>query len=317
MNTDRRILRACTAAIVCAVLVRLLGPAVAAADQTRMASFLLFLQTGRVVRQAEMPESAPEETQAPTETCPEKREYLTFTAADAALVQVNDYAGLQPAVAELLTRPLEWSLTGEEPTVLIVHTHGSESYENTEGYTESSEYRTLQEQYNMISVGDRVAELLQAEGIGVLHDRQLHDYPSYNGSYANARESIRAYLQQYPSIRLVLDLHRDAAVDTTGVQVGYCVSTPEGEAAQVMLVVGGGNEAWQENMALAVKLQAGLETLCPGICRPISLRKAVFNQDLLPGAVLIEMGAAGNTRQEALRAAAYVAQVIAITGSTS
>lgn len=313
MNTDRKILRLCTAAVLCAVFLRLAGPSLAVWDHTELASFLLFLQTGRVVRQMEQ---IPEPETVTEETLPEPVEEVKFSLEDTERIQVNDYAGLQPDVAASLMTSVDWTLTGEEPTVLILHTHGSESYENTEGYTPSSEYRTLQEQYNMVSIGDRVAELLEEQGIQVLHDRQLHDYPSYNGSYGNARTSIQSYLASYPSIRLVLDLHRDAAVDATGSQIGRTVTAPEGEAAQVMLVVGGGNDNWQDNMAWAVQLQARLERLCPGICRPISLRKSAFNQDLSTGAMLIEVGAAGNTRQEALLSAEYLVRAIT-AGSTS
>ena len=82
-----------------------------------------------------------------------------------------------------------------------------------------------------------------------------------------------------------------------------------------MLVVGsdaGGlsHPHWQENMALAVKLHAQLEKNCPGICRPISFRSQCFNQDLSPGALLVEVGAAGNTRAEALLATEQLAQGI-------
>ena len=226
------------------------------------------------------------------------------------MVEVNDYAGKDPDIETLLLAPLDWDLTGDEPTVLIFHTHASESYTKTEQYTESSQYRTLNEEYNVISVGEQVAQLLEQQGICVLHDKSLHDYPSYNGSYSNSRASVEKYLQDYPSIRLVLDVHRDAMVDSMGKQIGYTVDTEKGKAAKVMLVVGGNNTAWKENMSLAVKLQARLETLCPGICRPISLRKSKFNQQLSPGAILIEMGAAGNTRQEALVAAEYVAEAV-------
>ena len=193
-----------------------------------------------------------------------------------------------------------------------------ESYEKTENYTESSAYRTLDENYNVISVGDHLAEILSRQGIAVLQDKTLHDYPSYNGSYSNSRKTLATYLQEYPSIQLVLDIHRDAMADSAGNQIGYTISTEKGTAAKVMLVVGCNNPGWQENAALAVKLQAQLEKLCPGICRPMSLRKSRFNQDLSPGAILIEMGAAGNTRQEALLAAEYVAEaILALAGGVT
>ena len=106
----------------------------------------------------------------------------------------------------LLRTPLTWQLRGEEPTVLILHTHATESYTKSgETYTETARWRTRDETYNMLSIGHRVGEILAENGITAIHDRSLHDYPSYNGSYTDARKSIAAYLEEYPSIRLVLD----------------------------------------------------------------------------------------------------------------
>lgn len=325
MDTDRKILRIGAAVILCAVILRLLSSTgfssvVSALNQTQAPSILLFLQTGRVVRdtqaQATEPEPTQEETVPATTQPVETAEPVTFSEEDAQLVSVNSYVSYETDLVQMLQQPLTWDLTQEDgPTVLILHTHGSESYTKTEDYEESSSYRTLDDGYNVISIGDRLTELLEAGGIQVLHDRTLHDYPSYNGSYDDARQMIRAYLSEYPTICMVLDIHRDAMEDADGNQIGYTVQTESGTAAKLMLVVGtdaGGltHPNWRENMALAVKLHAQLEKVCPGICRPISLRTSRFNQDLTTSAVLVEVGAAGNTRQEALTAIEYLAQGI-------
>ncbi len=306
MSPERKILRICATLLLCAVLVRVFGSLSNRADPADVAAAIIFLGTGRMVRQEE-PTEAPTEEAAVTE--PEQAP-VRFSSRDAALVEIGNYATAAVDAEQLLLKSLEWDLTGEEPTVLILHTHASESYENTEGYTPSSEYRCLDEQYNVISVGAHLAELLSRQGICVLHDKTLHDYPSYNGSYNNSRQTLSGYLQTYPSIRLVLDIHRDAMTDDAGNQLGYTQTTAKGTAAKVMLVVGCNNDAWEENAALAAKLQVLLEREAPGICRPLTLRQSRFNQDLSSGAVLIEMGAAGNTRQEALLAAEYVAGAI-------
>ena len=167
----------------------------------------------------------------------------------------------------------------------------------------------------MIAVGARLANALEQAGIHVLHDKTMHDADSYNGSYAHARTSIESYLAQYPSIRLVLDIHRDSAEDAEGNQINYTVSTENGASAKLMLVMGtdaGGLEhpAWQENLSLAFKLHAQLERICSDICRPMYLRTSRFNQDLCPGALLVEVGAAGNTQQEAMLAADILSQGI-------
>jgi len=164
----------------------------------------------------------------------------------------------------------------------------------------------LDEENNMLRVGQALADALTRAGIGVIHDEVLHDYPSYNGSYTHARESIEGYLEQYPSICLVIDLHRDAISDGRGNQLAYTL----GDTAQLMLVVGTNHENWTENMSLAVKLQARLEQENSGICRPMALRAQRFNQDLCPGAILVEVGAAGNTLDQALNAVGPLSQAI-------
>lgn len=316
MKPEQTALRLGTIVLIGAVLLRLLsnisGPAAQALPQTQLAQVLLFLQTGRLVDTAVLEvtppstEATPTESPAPTQppTPP-----AVFTAGQAQLILLRNTTSYELDPAGLLTQPLSWELTGDRPTVLILHTHGTESYADTENY------RSTNEAENMLAVGDRLAALLEAEGICVLHDRTLHDTESYNGSYAHARTSLEQYLSQYPSIQLVLDLHRDAAEDDAGNQIDYTVATPAGEAAKLMLVMGtdaGGfsHPRWQENMALAVKLQASLETICPEICRPIYVRTSRFNQDLSTGALLIEVGAAGNTLSEALLATEILAQGI-------
>ena len=312
MDNDRRIIHICTAVLLGVVILRLIsGPAGAAvknADMSDVASALLFLQTGRVVKLAN---NTDQQEQTPTQPQPEQPQAAApavFTAEDISRVSCNSANAID--VEQLLKVPLQWELTGDAATVLILHTHATESYTRTEEYAESSEYRTLDEGFNMVSVGEHLAKCLESSGIGVIHDRQLHDYPSYNGAYEQSRKTMQEHLQQTPSAALVLDLHRDAMVDSMGNQIGYTVETDAGEAAKVMLVVGQWNDNWQENMALAVKLHARLEQICPGICRPISIRGSRFNQDLSPGALLIEVGAAGNTRQEALRATEILAEAI-------
>lgn len=166
----------------------------------------------------------------------------------------------------------------------------------------------------MLSIGDAVGEILENGGIGVIHDRTLHDHPSYNDAYHSSRKSVQQYLQQYPSIRLILDLHRDASGGTGG-QLVTVGSVGGVRSAQLMLVVGtdeksGSHPLWRENLSLALKLTAVLERENPGLCRSVNLRAQRFNQDLSPGCLLVEVGAAGNTHAEALLAAQALARGI-------
>lgn len=268
-------------------------------------------ETERVVRSFSFP--FPIESTPPMDYVPKPRKPV-FTGLEAETVEVENSSRENPDYEALMAKPLNWQLEAMEPTVLILHTHTSESYEKGEAdYTETAAYRTLEEEYNILSIGDRLAELLEAEGIRVIHDREFHDYPSYNTAYTHARNSIRTQLKDNPGITLVLDLHRDAA-DFQGSQLRTQVTGMD--CAQLMLVLGAGNsglpnDKWENNLSLALKLQETLQEQCPGICRPISLRNQRFNQDLAPYSLLVEVGAAGDSREAALAAAEELAKGLA------
>lgn len=329
MDPQKLCLRIGGVVIAGAVVLRLLSagtlhPLWQALTRPETVAVLMYLETGRVVRNystitypAESP--IPETTKPTAPHIPRP----VFSAEDAAHIEIDYECDYDPDIAQLLTQPLSWDLIGAEPKVLIVHTHATESYTASPGeiYTETADYRTLDENYNMIAIGNALAARLEAAGIGVIHDRQLHDYPSYNGSYSNARSSIQAILEENPGIRMVLDLHRDATA-AGNAQLDTSAQVGGKESAQLMIVVGtdaGGlyHPHWEENFSLALKLQTQLENAHPGLCRPIDLCSERFNGDLSPGALLVEVGAAGNTRSEALTAAEALADgVIALARGT-
>ena len=326
MDHNRLSLRIGAAAILFALLLRLGGSGLLqrageALAEPAITSWLIYLETGRIVRFS--PSSEDREVFSMESHTPDfalEAQNLTvlpsFAADDGAAVEIKYNCKYRPDVEKLITEPLGWDLTGEEPKVLILHTHATESYTKSAGerYKETSAFRTLDENYNMISVGEHLAELLEAGGVRVLHDRTLHDYPSYSGSYNHARKSIAAYLEEYPSIELVLDLHRDASGDDNN-QMRTRAEVDGEASAQIMLVVGTSGSGlkhpdWEQNLALGLKLHTQLERTAPGITRYVNLRAQRFNQDMSPGCLIVEIGAAGNTHAEALVATEVLAQSI-------
>lgn len=208
---------------------------------------------------------------------------------------------------------------GEDaPQVLILHTHGSEAYTMPEGqeYVSTGTFRTADGSVSVIRVGDEIAAALSQHGISVLHDRALYDDPEYNGAYYRAEDAIEAYLEKYPSISFILDVHRDALEDKAGHQ--YKVITREDPScAQVSLVMGSSWEGWQENLKLAVAVQQHLTDQYPTLMRPVTVRNSDYNEYFTPGSLLVEVGAAGNSLDEALAAARLFAHGFAevVTGT--
>lgn len=212
----------------------------------------------------------------------------------------------------------EIALGGGEmgPQILIVHTHATESYTKAgqDNYQESDPYRTTDDAHNVVRVGDEMAAAFAQAGLNVLHDRTLHDYPNYNGAYTRSRETVERYLAAYPSISVVLDVHRDAIMGEN--DAIYKVVTDKAVAedcAQVMLVVGtqeggGSHPNWRQNLAFAMALERRMNQDMPTLARPITLRKSHYNQQLSVGSLLVEVGTHGNTLEEAVNAARAFAE---------
>lgn len=309
MNEDRRFIRWCAYLIAAAIAFRLCGSAALRLIPTLLerpgtVAAIMYLETGRVLK-ASVTEPAPAKT---AETLPE----ISYDEGEA--VEVSFFCDLRPDFGALAEMPLRWNLTGEAPTVLIFHSHAMESYEkNGEDYEESSPYRTADTDYNMVSIGDYIARILEENGIRVIHDRTLHDESSYENAYDDARESVEQYLEEYPEISLILDLHRDAAERDGQQIVTTCMAGSE-EAAKLMFVMGTdayfSHPYWEESLAIAVKLQAIIAREYPDMCRPLQLSASRFNQELHPGFLLVEVGTAGNTLAQAKQAAGVLAEAI-------
>lgn len=165
---------------------------------------------------------------------------------------------------------------------------------------------------NVVRVGDEIAAALSERGISVLHDRTLHDVPDYNDAYPHSLASVEDYMEKYPSLVFVLDVHRDAVSDADGNQYKL-VSAEEPHAAQMSFIMGNAYDGWQENLKLAIAIQQNLSADYPTLMRPITMLNYRYNQFVSPGAMLLEVGAAGNSLDEALYAARLFAQGFADT----
>ena len=167
----------------------------------------------------------------------------------------------------------------------------------------------------MISVGDALTSVLAENGIGVIHDGTMHDDPSYNGSYQRSAVTIKKHLSENPEIKICLDIHRDA-IEPSEKEIIKPTAVVKGKkAAQIMIIAGCDNgkmnmPGYWENLRFAAALADKLEKLYPGICRPILFDYRKYNMDLSPGLLLIEIGASGNTLEEAKYSAQLLGNAI-------
>ena len=233
---------------------------------------------------------------------------------------IHNETPYDPDVNKLLGMDLSATLLSDAPTVLVLHTHTSESYlpsraEYIVGAVGDATYSNDSAK-NILAIGSVFCETLNKKGITAIHCTVMHDTPTLGGSYARAEKTIAEYLVRYPSISYVIDLHRDAITTANGEFVRSIAESELSPTAQVMAVVGtDGNgtqfENWEENLALALQLRERLNSNGATVCRPITLRNASYNQEMAPHALLLEIGTAANSVEEATRAAEMTAEALA------
>jgi len=246
--------------------------------------------------------------------------HKTYTAAPSSIfIQLEKgflknltHHSAADILAQAEKEPYFTITTGTAPQVLIMHTHTTESYFPFTGdhYDTTYPTRSTDNSCNMAAVGAVIAEKLTAAGIGVIHDTTQHDHPSYNGSYDRSAVTVQNYLTKYPTIRVVLDIHRDAII--SGDTVTAPVVTENGRtAAQVMIISGCDNGKmnypdYLKNLSFAAALQKQMESDHPGFTRPILFDYRKYNQHLTTGSLLIEVGSHGNTLEQALLSGAWI-----------
>lgn len=210
-------------------------------------------------------------------------------------------------VKQELQKKLELTLTKTtEPQVLIYHTHATESYETgtRDYYDKTFNSRSRDDSVNMNMVGEQIAAYLEAAGIGVIHDKTQHDYPSYTAAYGESMKTIQKHLKEHPTIKVVLDVHRDAIQRQDGTRIAPTAKINGKNAAQIMIIAGAEKQGdithdFYKNLRFAAYLQTELETAYPGLTRPVAFDYRKFNQSTSPGALLLEIGGHGNSLEEA------------------
>ena len=227
---------------------------------------------------------------------------------------ISNATSFTPDIPLLMAEGWGGVLSADGVQVLIIHTHGSEAYAPDGAYVPSDVGRTQDRNYNIVRVGDELAAILEGNGLQVMHDREIYDYPSYSGSYSRSMEAIEGHLKEHPEIAIVIDVHRDALGSEDVVY--KTVADIAGEAsAQLMMLVGTGENGlehpgWEENLKLALTLQSAVNQKYPTLARPLALKQERYNQHLTTGSMILEVGSSGNTLSEALRAVRMYADAI-------
>jgi len=243
-----------------------------------------------------------------------------LSCSSLGIAYLQNESVFSPDVQSLLAMKPDGTVAGSDPLVLILHTHTSESYFSSDAARAEGELgdlaRSDDESQNMLAVGEALCETLNRFGIVAIHCREVYDASGVGGSYQRAAESIRRYLTLYPTIRYVIDLHRDLVIEDDGTVIRSQGCYGEEEVAQIRAVVGtdateSSSEWWEKNLALALQLRARLDADGATVCRPVKLAPTSLNQELAPYSLHLEIGTAANSPKEAKLAAVLVGETLA------
>lgn len=241
-----------------------------------------------------------------------KKSTKNYDRIDMFGFTIYDYSSKNIDYQELIERNVD--LTKKSDSILLYCSHTSETYKNSEKFkfNYTGNYRIKDARYNMLSVASIMASTLKERGFTTVFDTTPHDYTSYDNAYKNSLKTINANLNRYNRFGIMIDVHRDAAADLS---FGPTTIVNGKSTAKLMLVVGVGydalpNEYWEENLALALKIVKLGEQMYPGLFRHILVRDARYNQHLSGGSLLVEVGATGNTLEEAYYGARCFANII-------
>lgn len=217
-------------------------------------------------------------------------------------------------IEDYLNKQVQAFITANKPTVLIYHTHTTETYEllDRDFYTNERNTRSNNSQENMVRVGEEICKVLEEKGYKTIHDKTVYD-ESVSGAYDRSRAKISGILKDNPSIQIVLDIHRDSIYQKDNSKVKTVTEIDGRKAAQIMLITGckDGNVTdfpnWQKNLTFAVNLQEKLKNDNKTLVRPLMFCSRKYNMDLTPCALSVEIGTDANTLSEAVYSAGLFA----------
>ncbi|MFV0517755.1 MAG: stage II sporulation protein P [Aminipila sp.] len=201
--------------------------------------------------------------------------------------------------------PQTMNIDSSKPLVIIYHTHATESYQPAS----EGNFHVLEEASTVREVGNILTAELEKQGIQVVHDKTIHDNPSYNQSYSRSLETINSLLDKYKNAAVVIDLHRDAAGYSGG--SGKTAIVNGETVAKYNLVVGNGNPNADKLKVFANTVNRKAEEMFPGYGGRIIEKDYKFNQYVSDYHLLLEVGNNENNIRESKASAKYFADVLA------
>ena len=249
----------------------------------------------------------------PEDTADDAIKAANLSALSGTYKQVNGTAIANATdydVSDLLNQTVKMpKFTKGKPAILIYHTHTTECYRNAKGIS-----NTTDESQNVVAVGAAMAKIFEAAGYETIHVKTVFNQPNFSGAYATARKAIEPILKENPTIKVVLDVHRDS-ISSNGVDYYPVTQVAGKDAAQVMIVCGTDEKGlehknWRKNFTYALQLSRKMGELYGELSRPVNLRGDRFNTHFTDHTLLLEMGSAVNTLEQAIYAGELTANAM-------
>ena len=215
---------------------------------------------------------------------------------------------------KLLKKNMKIRKDGSKPKILIYHTHSQEAFKDSKAGDKKT---------SIVGMGDILTkELNDNYRIPTMHHEGVYDLiggkMDRSRAYQLAEVKVRKILKKYPSIEVVIDLHRDGVGNNT-----HLVTSIDGKkTGQIMFFNGlsrtkkNGDIAYlknpyiQDNLAFSMQMQLAAATKYPGFTRRIYLKSYRYNMHLMPKYLLIEAGAQTNTVKEMQRSMKVLADLL-------
>lgn len=224
----------------------------------------------------------------------------------------------KPNIKELLKQKADLSIQDvSKPTILVYHSHTTESYTLLDAgyYTKSLDLRSDDNSKNMVRVGDELCAYLEKMGFGVIHDTKIHDI-NYSAAYDSSRKSVEKYLEQYPSIEITIDVHRDDITYDNKTKVKPTAKINGKKAARMMMIAGAeygrieNYPDWEDNLKFVLAVQNKVGKMYGGLMRPVLFSERKYNMDETKNSFLLEVGTDANTLDEACYSARLFATAL-------
>lgn len=211
--------------------------------------------------------------------------------------------------------------TGQSPQILIYHTHSREAFKQNprNRYVAVEAYRSNELEFTVVRVGEALSNHLREKGIPALHDTTEHEQGDFSTAYVRSLETIQNRKKDNPTLRIFLDIHRNAYLPGARDADDEVVIINGQRVARIFVVIGtgegfvGGFEQrpdWRENYRFALRITQQLNKIHPELAKNIHIMRGRYNQHISTNAVLLEIGSNLTTLNEAERATYYLASAL-------